>query len=136
MNMWKPLHNLLSSDSSTDAIRASTLWIIGTAIQNNPAAQISVCYGSKYMRWTRYSSTTFQYMSAADSPLKSLLSFMSPNEASSKARSRAMYALSGLLKHNAKAVNEMSKVGGWDVLKAALEGKSPPVAHINMDTDN
>jgi hypothetical protein len=35
-----------------------------------------------------------------------------------------MYALSSLLKHNAKAVKEMSKHGGWDVLRAALEGWS------------
>lgn len=62
-------------------------------------------------------------MSSTDSPLKSILSYVSPDEASSKTRSRAMYALSGLLKHNAKAVNEMSRAGGWDVLKATLEGK-------------
>ncbi len=40
----------------------------------------------------------------------------------SATRSKAIYALSGLLKHNATAVEDMEDQGGWDVLKAALEG--------------
>lgn len=38
--MWEPLIELLSSPS--DAIRMNTLWILGTAIQNNPKAQTAV----------------------------------------------------------------------------------------------
>jgi hypothetical protein len=40
MNMWEPLIELLSSPS--DAVRMNTLWILGTAIQNNPSAQNAV----------------------------------------------------------------------------------------------
>jgi len=41
--MWEPLHSLLTSDSSTDPVILQALWVIGTALQNNPAAQDSVC---------------------------------------------------------------------------------------------
>ena len=40
---------------------------------------------------------------------------------SSKTRSKAVYALSGLLKHNAAAVAQMAGAGGWDILRAALQ---------------
>ena len=40
--MWKPLHELLISPSSSDIIEMHTVWVIGTAVQNNPAAQNAV----------------------------------------------------------------------------------------------
>ena len=40
--MWEPLHSLLTSPNSSEAIQMQTLWILGTAVQNNPAAQNSV----------------------------------------------------------------------------------------------
>lgn len=40
MQMWGSLIELLSSPS--DAIRMNTLWILGTAVQNNPSAQNAV----------------------------------------------------------------------------------------------
>ena len=42
MGMWPTIQSLLSSDESSDAVRAAVLWIIGTAVQNNPAAQNAV----------------------------------------------------------------------------------------------
>jgi hypothetical protein len=42
LNMWQPLHNLLVSPSSSDTIKTQTLWVIGTAVQNNPSAQSTV----------------------------------------------------------------------------------------------
>ncbi|KAK0444539.1 nucleotide exchange factor Fes1-domain-containing protein [Desarmillaria tabescens] len=39
LKMWAPLHSLLTSPDSTDVIVMQTLWVIGTALQNNPAAQ-------------------------------------------------------------------------------------------------
>lgn len=42
MNMWEPLIGLL--DSSSETITLNTLWILGTAIQNNPKAQEDVGY--------------------------------------------------------------------------------------------
>jgi hsp70-interacting protein len=32
----------LTSQNSSDEIKAQTLWIVGTAVQNNPSAQNSV----------------------------------------------------------------------------------------------
>jgi hsp70-interacting protein len=40
LKLWEPLLDLLSSPS--DAIRANALGVIGTAIQNNPTAQLAV----------------------------------------------------------------------------------------------
>lgn len=47
LKMWDPLQSLLTSQNSSDDIKVQTLWIIGTAVQNNPAAQISVGVSSE-----------------------------------------------------------------------------------------
>ncbi|PSR81815.1 hypothetical protein PHLCEN_2v6246 [Hermanssonia centrifuga] len=104
MKMWEPLQGLLTSSSSSDEIKRQTLWIIGTALQNNPAAQIS-------------------YL--ALSPVEDLVAFLSPSVRSAKTRSKAVYALSGLLKHCAPAVQQFGDADGWNKLKAALEGVHP-----------
>lgn len=44
MKMWEPLQALLQSPSSSEAIKMQTLWVIGTAIQNNPSAQRAVSW--------------------------------------------------------------------------------------------
>ncbi|KAH9886752.1 nucleotide exchange factors-like protein [Cubamyces lactineus] len=100
LKMWEPLHALLTNPSSSEEIQRQVLWILGTAVQNNPAAQHS-------------------YL--ALSPLSTLLSFLSPAARSGKTRAKAVYALSGLLKHNAAALRQMADAGGWDVLRNALE---------------
>ncbi|THH28769.1 hypothetical protein EUX98_g5422 [Antrodiella citrinella] len=100
LKMWEPLQALLTSPSSSDAIQRQVLWIVGTAVQNNPSAQAAYI---------------------ALSPLSTLLSFLSPSVSSAKTRSKAVYALSGLLQHNATAVNQMVDAGGWEVLNGALE---------------
>ncbi|KAI0369329.1 Fes1-domain-containing protein [Pilatotrama ljubarskyi] len=100
LNMWEPLHSLLINPSSSEEIQKQVLWILGTAVQNNPAAQHS-------------------YL--ALSPLRTLLSFLSPTVRSGKTRAKAVYALSGLLKHNAAAVRQMADAGGWAVLRDALQ---------------
>lgn len=40
MNMWEPLIKLLESPS--EAIKVNALWVLGTAVQNNPKAQEAV----------------------------------------------------------------------------------------------
>jgi len=47
LKMRDPLQSLLTSQNSSDDIKVQTLWIIGTAVQNNPAAQISVGISSE-----------------------------------------------------------------------------------------
>ncbi|RPD63349.1 nucleotide exchange factors-like protein [Lentinus tigrinus ALCF2SS1-6] len=99
LKMREPLHALLTNPTSSEAIQMATLWILGTAVQNNPSAQNS-------------------YL--ALSPLRALLSFLSPTVRSGKTRAKAVYALSGLLKHNAAAVSQLHDADGWSVLRDAL----------------
>ncbi|KAK7688783.1 hypothetical protein QCA50_008323 [Cerrena zonata] len=102
LKLWELLHGLLTSETSEDDIKRLVLWIVGTAVQNNPSAQTS-------------------YLSF--NPLPSLLSFLSPtpsHPSPAKTRSRAVYALSGLLKHNSAAVDQLTSANGWEILKAAL----------------
>jgi hypothetical protein len=40
LGMWEPLQDLLAS--SSDDLKVQVLWVIGTAVQNNPAAQKAV----------------------------------------------------------------------------------------------
>lgn len=42
LNMWEPLHSLLTSDTSPLTVKVQALWVIGTALQNNPSAQDAV----------------------------------------------------------------------------------------------
>ncbi|KAI0339130.1 nucleotide exchange factors-like protein [Trametopsis cervina] len=100
LKMWEPLQNLLVSPSSSDEIKTIVLWIIGTAVQNNPSAQDA-------------------YLSL--SPMRTLVSFLAPSITSAKLRSKAVYALSGTLKHSAAAVQQLKEVDGWEALKYALE---------------
>lgn len=100
LGIWQPLHNLLLSSNTSDALKMQTLWVIGTALQNNPAAQLA-------------------YLDL--DPLPALLKSLSPSFNSAETRSRALYALSGLLKLNAAAVQQMGVVGGWSALRMCLE---------------
>ncbi|KAJ4466073.1 nucleotide exchange factor Fes1-domain-containing protein [Lentinula lateritia] len=108
LKMWDPLHALLTS--SPDSITTQTLWVIGTALQNNPSAQ------DAYLKLN---------------PLPTLTSFLSPSPSPSPSpskhlRSKAIYALSGLLKHNAPALLQLGVKhsdgrNGWDTLRLALQ---------------
>ncbi|KAJ8087139.1 hsp70 nucleotide exchange factor fes1 [Marasmius tenuissimus] len=103
LKMWEPLHDLVTSQSSTDPVILQALWVIGTALQNNPAAQDS-------------------YLSL--NPLAALTSFLSPNaNVSPQIRSKAIYVLSGLLKHNANALSKLDDedTDGWARLKQGLQ---------------
>ena len=42
LKMWEPLHDLVGLPSTPDSLKLQTLWVLGTALQNNPAAQFSV----------------------------------------------------------------------------------------------
>ncbi|KAJ7607317.1 armadillo-type protein [Roridomyces roridus] len=102
LQMWTPLQKLIES-APTPELKMQALWVIGTALQNNPAAQDA-------------------YFS--HDPLPVLTNFLTPSPFStSQTRSKAIYALSGLLKHNAPAVEALSRsdVNGWERLREALQ---------------
>ncbi|KAE9387262.1 Fes1-domain-containing protein [Gymnopus androsaceus JB14] len=65
LNLWEPLHALLTS--GPDSVKAHAVWVIGTALQNNPAAQ------DAYLKLE---------------PLPTLTSFLSPSSGNSAASSQ------------------------------------------------
>ncbi|KAH9035694.1 nucleotide exchange factors-like protein [Lactarius hengduanensis] len=98
LGMWEPLQGLLGSPS--DDVRVQALWVIGTAVQNNPSAQRA-------------------YL--ALEPFPTLLDLLFPSSrAPAQLRSKAIYALSGLLKHHAAAFAPFEAAGGWAALRGAL----------------
>ncbi|KAH9064370.1 nucleotide exchange factors-like protein [Lactarius vividus] len=98
LGMWGPLQGLLGSPS--DDVRVQALWVIGTAVQNNPSAQRA-------------------YL--ALEPFPTLVDLLSPSSrAPAQLRSKAIYALSGLLKHHAAALASFGVAGGWAALRGAL----------------
>ncbi|KAG6890165.1 hypothetical protein C0995_010869 [Termitomyces sp. Mi166 len=102
LKLWEPLHALLTASTSTLEIKMQALWVIGTAVQNNPSAQ------DAYL---------------ALDPLPTLVSFLTPSHSSTlQTRSKTIYALSGLLKHNAPAVQQLTNpsINGWRHLRDAL----------------
>ena len=121
MGMWPAIQSLLTSSTSTDGIRSAALWIVGTAAQNNPSAQNAV--STQYLNTVSNNIDNIQYLSLPNSPIRRVLSLLSSNESSSATRSKAVYALSGLLKHNARGVSLLEENGGWQVLKDALGGE-------------
>lgn len=100
LRMWEPLHGLVGLPATTDGLRLQTLWVLGTALQNNPAAQLA-------------------YLTL--DPIPTILTCLSPSSNSAGTRSKAMYALSGLLKHNAAAVKRFTELQGWNTLRNVLE---------------
>ncbi|KAJ7459509.1 nucleotide exchange factor Fes1-domain-containing protein [Mycena galericulata] len=102
LQMWSPLQSLITA-APTSSIKMQALWVIGTALQNNPSAQDA-------------------YLS--HDPLPVLTGFLTPSPSSTaQTRSKAIYALSGLVKHNAPAVAALSRpdVDGWERLRHALQ---------------
>lgn len=99
LEMWSPLQDLLTASDSSAEISTQVLWIIGTALQNNPKAQLA-------------------YMNLSPPALPTIVGFLNASQNSGQ-RSKAIYALSGLLKHNKRAVDDLDD-GMWDVIKSAV----------------
>ncbi|EST04553.1 Nucleotide exchange factor Fes1 [Kalmanozyma brasiliensis GHG001] len=95
MRMWQPIISLLSA--SEPEIQTAAAWILGTAVQNNDKAQMAV----------------LEYQ-----PVGGLLDLLQSSE--EEVRAKAMYALSGLLKHNPAAMDQFDKLHGWKTLRLAL----------------
>ena len=95
MNMWPALLSLLTEPEPE--IQTAAAWIVGTAVQNNDKAQMAVLdYGT----------------------VQALIALL--GSANADVRAKAMYALSGLLKHNPAAMHQFDKMQGWNSLRLAL----------------
>lgn len=103
LKLWEPLIKLLNTTPSP-ALRTATLWIFGTAVQNNPKAQ------SDFLR---------------DSPIPLVLSCLDPATSLDPGiRSKAVYVLAGTLKHSRAALQTFTEERGWDVFQKALTDSS------------
>ena len=112
--MWEPLQGLPASPS--DDVKVQALWIISTAVQNNPAVQKAVRSSSAHLApapdvlFFFTFADELQYLTL--DPLPAVLSYVSPLAQSSKQlRSKAIYALSDLLKHNARRSRSVRRGG-------------------------
>ena len=127
LGMWAPLRGLLGSPS--DEVQVQALWVIGTAVQNNPSAQRAVRLPTALISFILTADTharVAQYL--ALDPFPTLLAFLAPaSRAPAQLRSKAIYALSGLLKHHAAALAPFDAGGGWVALRGALSGTAPPL---------
>ncbi|KAG8720637.1 hsp70 nucleotide exchange factor fes1 [Ceratobasidium sp. 394] len=97
LQMWEPLLELMRSPVT--GVQRHAIWIVGTAVQNNSTAQAAFLKRN---------------------PIPHLLSLLTSEECSGSTRSKVLYCLSGALKHNAEAVRQLDKEGGWEALKYAL----------------
>ncbi|CAE7060162.1 unnamed protein product [Rhizoctonia solani] len=98
LKMWEPLIELMRSP--VPGVQRHAIWIAGTAVQNNSAAQ------NNFLK---------------RDPLPYLLSLVTSNQVSGSTRSKVLYCLSGSLKHNVVAVHRLEELGGWEALKRALQ---------------
>ncbi|KAG8902530.1 hsp70 nucleotide exchange factor fes1 [Tulasnella sp. 403] len=103
LKMWEPLLTLASSPSNDISMNA--LWVIGTAIQNNPKSQAAFL---------------------SHDPFPAILSALSRGT-TPEVRAKAMYCISGALKHSRAGVLKFTQADGWGALKTALSGSSPVV---------
>ncbi|PWN28433.1 Fes1-domain-containing protein [Jaminaea rosea] len=103
MKMWQPLLGLLATEDEP-RLQLATLWILGTAVQNNPAAQDALLNASG---------------PGQEHSLDTILSLLR-NSPDMGVRAKAMYAISGLLGHHPRAVKEFEARGGCEALKSAL----------------
>ncbi|KAK9898116.1 ARM repeat-containing protein [Cystobasidium minutum MCA 4210] len=100
MNLWQPITDFL--EDPEEDMRLQACWVLGTAIQNNPKSQ--------------------QAFQALD-PLPKLLELLQ-HDISSDIRGKAVYTISGLLRHNPPAEARFIELGGWNALASGLRDPS------------
>ncbi|KAG0743911.1 hypothetical protein G6F57_007144 [Rhizopus arrhizus] len=96
MKLWPAIIKQL--DAKEPEVRKGVAWVCGTAVQNNPKAQ-----------------TAFMTHGGLQ-PLLNLLA----HDADKGVRNKALYAISGFLKHNTSGVLEFEKLDGFNVLRVIL----------------
>ncbi|AMD18748.1 HBL154Cp [Eremothecium sinecaudum] len=102
LRLWEPLIGVL--DSPEAELRANTLWVIGTAVQNNDKSQNN-------------------FMKYKDS-MKKLVTLVNSPEEQASVKVKGIYALSNLVRHNKVAHDEFVSCGGMKFLSESLKNKS------------
>lgn len=102
LKLWPPLLSLLSSSSSSSSsepeIRRYAAWTIGTAVQNNPKAQLHL----------------YQYQG-----IKRLIESLKNDVYT--VRTKVLYALGSELNNFPKGMEQFSLNEGWKVLRRSIE---------------
>ncbi|KAG9004924.1 hsp70 nucleotide exchange factor fes1 [Tulasnella sp. 427] len=98
LKLWDPVLKL--TQSPRPAISAQALWVVGTAVQNNPKSQ------EAFLK---------------HEPFPTIVTALTSEKSTNEIRAKAMYVLSGALRHNREAVVKFTDAKGWKALKAALE---------------
>ncbi|KAG8902845.1 hsp70 nucleotide exchange factor fes1 [Tulasnella sp. 417] len=98
LKLWEPVLNLATCP--IPAIAAQALWVLGTAVQNNPKSQ------EAFLK---------------HEPFPTIVNALSSEKSTNEIRAKALYVLSGALRHNREAVVKFTEAKGWKALKAALE---------------
>jgi hypothetical protein len=101
LQLWEPILNLLNDDEAV--IRKMTLWVIGTAVQNNDKAQ--------------------DHFSSKEGGLSRVLNLVHDNN--EEVALKAIYALSSALGHCEVAYKGFLQNNGWDSLAKVLHKDSP-----------
>ncbi|KAG9007509.1 hsp70 nucleotide exchange factor fes1 [Tulasnella sp. 427] len=98
LKLWEPVLQL--TQSPIPAISAQALWVVGTAVQNNPKSQ------EAFLK---------------HDPFPTVITALTSEKSTNEIRAKAMYVLSGALRHNREAVVKFTDAKGWKALRAALE---------------
>ncbi|KAI9264453.1 armadillo-type protein [Sporodiniella umbellata] len=99
MKLWPAIIAQLTADAPE--VRKGTAWVCGTAVQNNTQAQ------KAFMKH------------GGLEPLLKLLS----EDTDSQVRNKALYAISGFIKHNDEGRQAFEQQGGYKVMRAIMKGE-------------
>ncbi|KAG0053602.1 hsp70 nucleotide exchange factor fes1 [Gryganskiella cystojenkinii] len=99
MKMWSPLIEELKNENPK--FREQAAWVCGTATQNNPKAQAAFL---------------------KEKGLNSVIDLLSDSE--TYVRAKALYALSGAIKHSQPAMDEFKAVDGYKTLVNLLKNET------------
>ncbi|CAG8487678.1 8425_t:CDS:10 [Paraglomus occultum] len=97
MNLWPKILSFF--DFKEKSLRLYAAWVCGTAVQNNPRAQKAF---------------------VDKGGLKRLLDVLKSPEEDAEVRSKALYAVSGTIKHYPPGLAQFEKEGGYEILLNVL----------------
>ncbi|CAG8492769.1 1402_t:CDS:2 [Funneliformis mosseae] len=98
MNLWPKILSFLSFPETS--LRVHAVWVCGTAVQNNLKAQKAF---------------------AEKGGIRLILNLLNNQEEDKEVRSKALYAISGAIKHYPPGLEQFEKEGGYEILLSLLQ---------------
>ncbi|CAJ0861736.1 1201_t:CDS:10, partial [Entrophospora sp. SA101] len=108
MNLWPKLISFLSLPEVP--LRILAVWVCGTAVQNNPKAQKAF---------------------AEHGGIKVILDILNNLDEDLEVKSKALYAISGAIKHFKSGLEQFDKYNGYDTLLFLLKSSDKPTVVAN-----